>query len=190
MNRVPPESSRILEIYLLIAQYPILASRIRRRMREELFRRGIITPERFEQEVREKAIQSQRREGLYDPQHGESAEQWEIRYHRVRRTLTDFYFAYNLPVELLHQIIDSILAGSANGESEKTSSDLALRFNPELAPLEMVLRQAEKYEALPADQRAAVDHHLQELRVVLLKSLVSDQLTFIVTTYPASKETG
>ncbi len=179
MNRVPPESSRILEIYLLIAQYPILASRIRRRMREELFRRGIITPERFEQEVREKAIQSQRREGLYDPQHGESAEQWEIRYHRVRRTLTDFYFAYNLPVELLHQIIDSILAGSANGESEKTSSDLALRFNPELAPLEMVLRQAEKYEALPADQRAAVDHHLQELRVVLLKSLVSDQLAFI-----------
>lgn len=179
MTRLPPESSKILEIYLLIAQYPILASRIRQRMREELFRRGIITPERFEQEVREKAILSQQREGLYDPQHSESAEQWEIRYHRVRRTLTDFYFAYNLPVELLHQIIDSILAGAANGESERPSSDLALRFNPELAPLEMVLRQAEKYEALSDDQRAAVDHHLQELRVVLLKSLISDQLAFI-----------
>lgn len=179
MSRLPPESSKVLEIYLLIAQYPILASRIRQRMREELFRRGIITPERFEQEVREKAILSQQREGLYDPQHSESAEQWKIRYHRVRRTLTDFYFAYNLPVELLHQIIDSILAGSANGEREKPSSDLALRFNPELAPLEMVLRQAEKYEALPDEQRAAVDHHLQELRVVLLKSLISDQLAFL-----------
>ncbi|HEY3476092.1 MAG TPA: PEP/pyruvate-binding domain-containing protein, partial [Anaerolineales bacterium] len=57
--------------------------------------------------------------------------------------------------------------------------DHSLPFNPELAPLEMVLRQAEKYEALPDDQRAAVDHHLQELCVVLLKSLVSDQLAFI-----------
>ncbi|MFN3741198.1 MAG: PEP/pyruvate-binding domain-containing protein [Anaerolineales bacterium] len=179
MTRLPPESSKILEIYLLIAQYPILASRIRQRMRQELFRRGIITPERFEQEVREKAILSQQREGLYDPIHNESAEQWEIRYHRVRRILTDFYFAYNLPVELLHQIIDSILAGSANGEREKPPPDLALRFNPELAPLEMVLRQAEKYEALPDEQRAAVDHPLQELRVVLLKSLISDQLAFI-----------
>ena len=28
-------------------------------------------------------------------------------------------------------------------------------------------------------QRATVDHHLQELRVVLLKSLISDQLAFI-----------
>ena len=43
----------------------------------------------------------------------------------------------------------------------------------------MVLRQAEKYEALPAEQRAGVSHHLQELCVVLLKSLVSDQLAFI-----------
>jgi hypothetical protein len=32
---------------------------------------------------------------------------------------------------------------------------------------------------LPAEERTAVDHHLQELRVVLLKSLVSDQLAFI-----------
>ncbi len=31
----------------------------------------------------------------------------------------------------------------------------------------------------PTDQRAAVDHHLQELRVVLLKSMISDQLAFI-----------
>ncbi len=179
MTPIPPESSKILEIYLLIAQYPILASRIRRRMREELFRRGIINPERFEQEVREKAILSQKREGLYDLERPESTEQWELRYHRVRRMLTDFYFAYNLPVELLHQIIDSVVGRTDGEEGERLSSDLALRFNPELAPLEMVLRQAEVYESLPAEQRASVDHHLQELRVVLLKSLISDQLAFI-----------
>lgn len=41
MSYTPPESSKILEIYLLIAQYPMLASDIRRRMREELFRRTL-----------------------------------------------------------------------------------------------------------------------------------------------------
>ncbi len=179
MPITPPESSKILEIYLLLAQYPMLASSIRRQMREELFQRGIITPERFEQEVREKAILSQQREGIVDPLHNEDADQWELRYHRVQRTLTDFYFAYNLPLELLHQIVDNILADRTNGENKPISSNLTLRFNPELAPLEMVLRQAEEFEALPPEQRVLVDHHLQELRVVLLKSLFSDQLAFI-----------
>jgi hypothetical protein len=95
----------------------------------------------------------------------------------VRRTLTDFYFAYNLPIEILHHILDEMLTPQADGRS--LAPDQSLPFNPELAPLEMVLRQAEKYEALPEKERGAVDHHLQELRVVLLKSLVSDQLAFI-----------
>jgi len=175
MPITPPESSKISEIYLLIAQYPMLASRIRSQMRQELFHRGIIVLERFEQEVREKAVLSQQREGMIAPVQNEAAEQWDLRFHRVQRTLTDFYFAYNLPLELLHKIIDGLLAERHNGDSP----ELRLRFNPELAPLEMVLKQAEKFEALPDDQRLTVDHQLQELRVVLLKSLISDQLAFI-----------
>jgi hypothetical protein len=171
----PPESYQILDIYLLVAQYPMLASRIRRQMRHELFQRGIITPERFEQEVREKAVLSQQREGLLSSGQKENAAQWNLRFRRVQRTLTDFYFAYNLPEELLHKIIDDLLAERHEGDSP----ELRLRFNPELAPLEMVLGQCEKYEALPQEQRLKIDHHLQELRVVLLKSLVSDQLAFI-----------
>ena len=176
-HTTPPESSKILDIYLLIAQYPMLASNIRRRMREELFRRGIITPQQFDAEVREKAILSQQREGIFNGLQTESAEQWDLRWSRVRRTLTDFYFAYNLPIEILYQILDELLTPQADGRS--IAPDHSLPFNPELAPLEMVLRQAERYEALPEAERAAVDHHLQELRVVLLKSLVSDQLAFI-----------
>jgi hypothetical protein len=175
MSPIPLESSKILEISLLIAQYPILASRIRRQMRQELFQRGIITPERFEQEVSEKSILSQQREGVFEPDQKEDAKQWNLRFHRVQRTLTDFYFAYNLPVELLEKIIDELLAQRHVSKPAETS----LHFNPELAPLEMVLKQAEKYEALPDEQRALADHQLQELRVVLLKSLVSDQLAFI-----------
>src|SRR5215211_6660202 len=98
-THTPPESSKVLEIYLLIAQYPMLASQIRRRMREELFRRGIIAPNRFDEEVKEKAVQSQQREGIRDGLLEESSQQWDLRWSRVRRTLTDFYFAYNLPIE-------------------------------------------------------------------------------------------
>ena len=177
MSHSPPESSKILEIYLLIAQYPMLASDIRRRMREELFRRGIITRQRFNEEVKEKAIQSQQREGILNGLLEEDAQQWDLRWSRVRRTLTDFYFAYNLPVEILHQILDELLQPQSDGRS--VAPDHSLPFNPELAPLEMVLRQAEKYEALRNEERTDVEHHLQELRVVLLKSLVSDQLAFI-----------
>ncbi len=59
MSSTSSESTKIVDIYLLIAQYPILARQIRRQMRQELFRRGIITPDRFAQEVREKAVLSQ-----------------------------------------------------------------------------------------------------------------------------------
>jgi hypothetical protein len=177
MSHTPPESSKILDIYLLIAQYPMLASDIRRRMRGELFRRGIITHQQFEAEVNEKAVQSQQREGIIDGLQKEDAEHWDLRWSRVRRTLTDFYFAYNLPIEILHRIIDELLTNRADGQN--IVPDHSLPFNPELAPLEMVLRQAERYEALPDEERAAVDHHLQELRVVLLKSMISDQLAFI-----------
>jgi hypothetical protein len=177
MSLIHHESSKILDIYLLIAQYPILSQQIHRRMRQELFRRGIINKERFEQEVREKAILSQQREGLTNPLLEEDAHQWEQRLSRVREHLTYFYFAYNLPLELLHSIIDNLLAQHSNGNGVPPGQ--SLRFNPELAPLEMVLDQAKKYEALPADQRDTVAHHLQELIVVLLKSLISDQLAFI-----------
>src|SRR5512134_3147631 len=117
MMQTPPESSKILDIYLLIAQYPMLASNIRRRMREELFRRGIITPQQFDAEVKEKAVLSQQREGIYNGLQTESAEQWELRWSRVRRTLTDFYFAYNLPIEILYQILDQLLTPQVDGRS-------------------------------------------------------------------------
>jgi hypothetical protein len=54
MADLPLEAPKILAIYLQIANYPILAREIRQRMREELFRRGIVTPEGFEAEMQEK----------------------------------------------------------------------------------------------------------------------------------------
>ena len=47
--------------------------------------------------MKERAVQSQEREGLTDPLWEETPEQWEQRLGLIREHLTDFYFAYNLP---------------------------------------------------------------------------------------------
>lgn len=164
---------KVLEIYLELANYPIRADRIRERMREELFARGIISRDIFEKEVEEKAIQSQRREGLLDPYLEEPSEIWEKRKRLIRDHLTDFYFAYNLPHRLLEEIIRSEVGHRAD------RADLGLTFNPELAPWDLLFAKGLQYEALPPEQRAQVQHHLKEIIVVLIKAMISDNLRFV-----------
>lgn len=164
---------KVLELYLEISQYPILASRIRERMRQELFARGVITETRFYEEAREKAIMSQRREGLLDPYGQEPQEVWEERLRQMEDTLTDFYFAYNLPHDLFRQIVTEIL-GPRTDENEHI-----LTFNPELAPWDILFAKGAEYESLPPDQRARVQHHLREIVVVLTKAMISDHLQFV-----------
>ena len=174
---MPPADSlkvpKVLKLYLEITQYPILAPKIRARMREELFARGVITRANFETEVRTKAEQSQRLEGLDDPLVQEPAEVWERRKQQTRDYLTDFYFAYNLPHELFEGIIQGIVA------ERNPSQKVFLSFNPELAPIDMVLAQGERYEALPPKEREQAQHHIQEMVVVVLKTLMTDHLGFI-----------
>ncbi len=169
LERIP----KVLEIYLQISQYPILGRRIRERMRQELFARGVITPEQFEQEVKEKAILSQRREGLLDPFGQEPAEVWQERWTQIQDHLTDFYFAYNLPPALFEEIMHTVLAERA------LDQEAALPFNPELAPQSILLAQAKEYTALPHQQRRQVRHHLAEITVVLIKGMISDQMDFV-----------
>jgi hypothetical protein len=109
MTLPPASSDRTLNIYLSLAQYPILSTQIRARMRRELFRRGVIAPLAFEAEVREKAIRSQALEGLHNPFAEEPTDIWEMRLMRVRDHLTDFYFAYNLPYDLFERIVRETL---------------------------------------------------------------------------------
>ena len=68
-----------IDIYIKLAQYPILADRLRERMRQELFRRGIVDPDKFEHEVRELSLASQQREGLGDPYYEEDSHTWQTR---------------------------------------------------------------------------------------------------------------
>jgi hypothetical protein len=168
-----PSTDNVLNIYLTLNQYPILGQRIRSRMRKELFDRGIITQEDFEAEAREKAIESQIREGLQNPYGEESTETWEKRLARIRESLTDFYFAYNLPNVDFERIIREILT-----ERGSTSSDFVW-FNPELAPQDMLFEQAEMIAHMPEEERDKYRPRLQEIKVVLIRTMVSDHLKYI-----------
>jgi hypothetical protein len=143
-------------------------------MRRELFDRGVITHHQFEAEVRERGIESQIREGLQKPLEEEPTEVWETRMARIRSHMTDFYFAYNLPYELFEQIMRDVLA-----ERGAREEDLVLYFNPELAPQHMLFEQALAIEAMPPEQRDLVQARLREIKVVLIRRMISDQLAYI-----------
>jgi len=171
---VEPEGfPKVLTLYLELSQYPILASQIRERMRQELFQRGVITPEAFETEARQKAIQSQVREGLADPLVEEPPDTWLTRLGIVRDNLTDFYFAYNLPHDLFADLVRDALA------KRLPSDAIVLTFHPELAPWDMLFAQGEAFEAMPPAERADVEHHLEEIKVVLIKAMISDHLEYV-----------
>jgi hypothetical protein len=173
MNIDLPFIPKVLQLYLEISQYPVLAPRIRERMRQEIFSRGVVDRQVFEQEVREKAIVSQQREGLHNPIEEEPADVWRLRTERIRDDLTDFYFAYNLPHDLFETIVQDIV-------SQRTpSQEVILTFNPELAPWDLLFAQGEAYESYPPDRRAQIEHHLREIIVVLIKAMISDELDFV-----------
>ena len=163
-----------IDIYIKLAQYPILADRLRERMRQELFRRGIVNPDKFEQEVHELSIASQQREGLGEPYYEEDSQSWQMRVERIRDYHTDAYFADNIGSARLEALIAEVL------NSRSSDSDtVAISFNPEIAPWEMLFRQGEAYERMPAEELERYHHHLEEIKVVLIKRLMSDQLPFI-----------
>ena len=163
-----------IDIYIKLAQYPILADRLRDRMRQELFDRGVVNPDKFEHEVRELSIASQRLEGLSDPYYEEDSHTWQMRIDRIRDYHTDATFADNFGSARLDALIDDVL----NSRSA-TPHAVAISFNPEIAPWEMLFRQGEVYERMPPEELDRHRHHLEEIKVVLIKRLMSEQVPFI-----------
>jgi hypothetical protein len=143
-------------------------------MRDEIFRRGIISKEEFEKEVHQKAIESQRREGVYDPFGQERAGVWQERKSRIRDYQTDFYFGFSSPTSVFEQLVNETLS-----DQPGPTLDFELSFNPELAPWELLFRQGQVYEALPPHERENFRHHLEEIKAVLIKGMISDQLPYI-----------
>ncbi len=173
MNLPKISVDNVLRIFLALNQYPILSKRIRSRMRKELYVRGIITKENLDAETRKKGIESQMREGLHNPLEEEPADIWETRLMRIRDSLTDFYYAHNLPYEEFENLVRQLLSEHGSPETD------FVWFNPELAPQEMLFEQAEMIESMPPDERKRYEARLKELKVVLIRTMISDQLKYI-----------
>lgn len=174
MTFTATSSDRLLSIMLTLGQFPILSNRIRIRMRRELFSRGILNQAGFEAEVREKAMLSQRREGLHNPVYEEPNDIWETRLTKVRDQLTDLYFSQHLSYPHFEQIVNDVLKERGVDKEEQLFS-----INPELAPIELVFEQAMAIEKMSAEDRSRLEARLQEAKVVLIRTMISDQLRYI-----------
>ena len=174
MTLPPSATDRLLSIYLVLSQYPVLSSRIRDLMRRELFQQGFLDQQEFEQEVIQKAIQSQEREGLQRPTIEEPAEVWERRKTVVRDQLTDFYFSNHLSFELIEDLIEEVL-----NERGVTTHEALFEFNPEIAPQELLFNQGMMIEKMPKEERKHLEPRLREIKVVLIRNMISDQLRYI-----------
>lgn len=161
-------------IYLTLAQYPTLRRRIRTKMRNELITRGIVSSSAFEEMVRQQAIDSQQREGILDAMSDEAPDEWKLRLDVVRDQLTDVSFANNLPYEIFQGLVRDVLA-----ERGAESEDLLRTFNPELASQEALFEQAMAISRMAPEQRSKYEAREREIKVVLLKSMISDQLAYI-----------
>ena len=57
--------------------------------------------------------------------------------------------------------------------------DSLLSINPELAPQDLILEQAMIIEKMPEEEKLKLTARLSELKVVLIRNLISDQLRYI-----------
>jgi hypothetical protein len=64
-------------------------------------------------------------------------------------------------------------------ETEQLQLMLPAAFDPELMPEGRLLAHAQAIENTPREERGALEHHLTELKVVLIRRLISDQLAYI-----------
>ena len=174
MAQAGAHPGRQFRIYLALSQYPLLSSRIRARMRRELFERGVITQAEFEAQSRQIAIQTQEWEGLRNPYGEEASDLWEVRLTRVRDQHTDFLFSQFLSYELFEALVWEVLR-----ERGVSFGELSLSVNPEQAPLELVFEQALTIERMAPAERAPLEARLKESKVVIIRTLISDQLGYL-----------
>jgi hypothetical protein len=68
---------------------------------------------------------------------------------------------------------------SEPGSGERLPAEVVAAFDPELAPEHLLFEQARSIERLPPREREAWQHRLRELKVVLIRRVISDQLGYI-----------
>lgn len=64
-------------------------------------------------------------------------------------------------------------------EASRVTFALPDSFDPELIPEARLIEHALSIERVPPEQRTALEHHLMELKVILIRRMISDQLAYI-----------
>jgi hypothetical protein len=79
-----------------------------------------------------------------------------------------------LPYDLFESLVREALT-----ERGAQAQDMLVSFNPELAPQSMLFEQASFIESLPTQERAEAEARLREIKVVLIRTMISDQLAYV-----------
>jgi len=75
---------------------------------------------------------------------------------------------------VLESLISEVLR-----ERGVSNTDLRLSINPELAPIDLVFEQALTIESLSPAERENLEARYEESKVVLIRSMISDQLRYV-----------
>jgi len=75
--------------------------------------------------------------------------------------------------------LEALEETTISGSSKLQLQELESSFDPELAPESLLFEQAFAMERMPGQERALWEHRLRELKVVLIRKLISDQLGYI-----------
>jgi Pyruvate phosphate dikinase, AMP/ATP-binding domain len=80
------------------------------------------------------------------------------------------------------QVWDRAIPYAPNsGEKETKTVQITLpeTFDPELMPVGRLIEHALSIENIPPHERGTLEHHLTELKVILIRRIISDQLEYI-----------
>jgi hypothetical protein len=100
----------------------------------------------------------------------------------------DVYERRGLGLLIDSPCVRSHLIWSRSGQPEQISAEeepsrlrfaLPASFDPELIPESRLIDHALTIERLPPEDRIALEHHLTELKVTLIRRIISDQLRYI-----------
>ena len=102
----------------------------------------------------------------------------DVRNNRGYGMLVNSMFVRSVPVWKRSQQIEMQENDAQKLQSEELQQLLAT-FDPELIPESVLLERAQAIERLNGGEQEFYDHHLQDIKVSLIRRMLSDQLAYI-----------
>ena len=175
-DRTGFEIARSFEIFRFLDTLPKEAQDfMRRRMREVLKRDRIVTETQLKELTRQRALEFQRRDNAFN----ESSESWEGRVSEAKKQLTDLYFGANYSLDFLKYLVAENASELESAFNLQFGNVLDFSANIEKADIDVLIRRMFAYENLTAEQKARLNPETQELRIVLVTRLISEQPEFV-----------